>query len=114
MIIRDYSNQSVHGLLNWRLGLDLARLAADEAAEINFSVCYWHEYLYSTIRVMLLNRGFEVSDAEGTLRTINSDVYDIILIHPFWSDAYIDELIEKIDGNPVLCDILTLTSMIEM
>lgn len=32
--IRDYSNQSVHHLLDWRLGLDLARLAHDPKAKL--------------------------------------------------------------------------------
>lgn len=112
--IRDYSNQSVHGLLNWRLGLDLAKLAADETAEIDFSTSYWREYLDTTIRAMLTKRGFAVYDVEDTLRAINPDGYDILLIHPFWSEAFIDEIVEKVDGNPTLCDISTLASMVEM
>lgn len=112
--IRDYSNQFVHGLLNWRLGLDLAKLAADETAEIDFSASYWREYLDTTIRAMLSKRGFAVYDVEGTLRAINPEGYDILLVHPFWSEAYIDEIVEKVDGSPTLCDISTLASMVEM
>ena len=39
--LRDYSNLGYHNILDWRLGLDLARLALDPAAAIDFSVPYW-------------------------------------------------------------------------
>ena len=39
--LRDFSNLPYHGILDWRLGLDLARLALDPAAQIDFTVAYW-------------------------------------------------------------------------
>ena len=39
--IRDFSNLPYHSILDWRLGLDLARLALDRTALIDFSVSYW-------------------------------------------------------------------------
>jgi len=39
--LRDFSNLPYHSVLDWRLGLDLARLALDPAAPIDFSVPYW-------------------------------------------------------------------------
>lgn len=39
--LRDFSNLPYHSILDWRLGLDLARLALDPAAPIDFSVPYW-------------------------------------------------------------------------
>jgi hypothetical protein len=39
--LRDFSNLSYHSILDWRLGLDLARLALDATAPIDFSVAYW-------------------------------------------------------------------------
>jgi DEAD/DEAH box helicase domain-containing protein len=39
--LRDFSNLTYHNILDWRLGLDLARLALDSAAPIDFSVPYW-------------------------------------------------------------------------
>lgn len=39
--LRDFSNLAYHNILDWRLGLDLARLALDAAAPIDFSVSYW-------------------------------------------------------------------------
>ncbi|MBI3785211.1 MAG: hypothetical protein HY270_17605 [Deltaproteobacteria bacterium] len=40
--LRDFSNLPYHSILDWRLGLDLARLALDPAALIDFTMPYWH------------------------------------------------------------------------
>lgn len=40
--VRDFSNLGFHNILDWRLGLDLARLALDPHAFIDFDVPYWH------------------------------------------------------------------------
>jgi DEAD/DEAH box helicase domain-containing protein len=39
--LRDFSNLSYHNILDWRLGIDLARLALDSQAPIDFAVAYW-------------------------------------------------------------------------
>lgn len=39
--LRDFSNLAYHNILDWRLGLDLARLALDPNAQVDFSVPYW-------------------------------------------------------------------------
>ncbi|MGE3109706.1 MAG: DEAD/DEAH box helicase [Vicinamibacterales bacterium] len=39
--LRDFNNLTYHNILDWRLGLDLARLALDPAAQIDFTVPYW-------------------------------------------------------------------------
>lgn len=108
--IRDYSNQSVHGLLDWRLGLDLARLANDKKAKIDFSVDYWREHLNSTIESFLTSRGYDVRREEGTLLANNMDGDSIIVVHPFWSEEYVDNLIERIGGNPKTISVCGLVS----
>jgi hypothetical protein len=39
--MRDYSNLAYHSILDWRLGVDMARLALSAAAPIDFSPSYW-------------------------------------------------------------------------
>jgi len=39
--MRDYSNLAYHSILDWRLGIDMARLALDASAPIDFSPGYW-------------------------------------------------------------------------
>ena len=98
--IRDYSNQSVHSLLDWRLGLDLARLAGDENAIVDFTVEYWKNHLDTTITSVLESRGYIVKEVENTLLAANADGDSLLVVHPFWSDSYVDELIGRIGGAP--------------
>jgi ATP-dependent helicase YprA (DUF1998 family) len=39
--LRDFGNLPYHPILDWRLGLDIVRLALDPAAPVDFSVPYW-------------------------------------------------------------------------
>jgi Lhr-like helicase len=39
--MRDYSNLAYHSILDWRLGLDMARLSLDAGAPVDFSPGYW-------------------------------------------------------------------------
>ncbi|MBK9622567.1 MAG: hypothetical protein IPO31_25580 [Candidatus Obscuribacter sp.] len=39
--LRDYGNLPYHSILDWRLGMDIARLALDPRAALDFSVSYW-------------------------------------------------------------------------
>ncbi len=39
--LRDFTNLGFHNILDWRLGLDLARLALDTNAPVDFNVPYW-------------------------------------------------------------------------
>lgn len=39
--LRDFSNLAYHNILDWRLGLDLARLALNLSAPIDFTISYW-------------------------------------------------------------------------
>jgi DEAD/DEAH box helicase domain-containing protein len=39
--VRDFSNLAYHNILDWRVGMDLARLALDPAAPMDFSPPYW-------------------------------------------------------------------------
>ena len=39
--LRDFSNLPYHSILDWRLGLDLARLALDPGVVVDFTVPYW-------------------------------------------------------------------------
>src|SRR6202044_2331723 len=46
--LRDFSNLAFHNILDWRLGLDLARLSLDPNASINFSIPYWQDLANTT------------------------------------------------------------------
>jgi hypothetical protein len=42
--LRDYSNLAYHNILDWRLGLDVARIALDPNASVDFSASYWQGF----------------------------------------------------------------------
>ena len=109
--IRDYSNQCYHQLLDWRLGLDIARLAKDSRAKIDFSVSYWHSFVFKTINNMLCKNGYKTKIAEGTI--IGQDPYDeqFILIHPLWSEKYINKIISRLNGVYKQISIFGLSSI---
>jgi hypothetical protein len=97
--IRDYSNQNVHHLLDWRLGLDLARLSNDSKAIIDFSVSYWSKYITTTIKNVLLKHKYTVEEFKDTL--IGVDPYGenyclllkkIVLFLILWVPAYLVNL----------------------
>ena len=90
--------------------MDLARLANDKNAPINFSVSYWRNHLDKTIVSLLATRGYDVRKEEGTLLAMGMDGETLIVVHPFWSDEYVEELIERIGGNPKPISICGLIS----
>ena len=59
---------------------------------------------------ILTSRGYSVSAVEGTLRATNDDGNDIVVVHPFWSEDYIYDLILRIGGNPTPVSVTALVS----
>lgn len=109
--IRDYSNQSVHGILDWRLGLDIAKLAFSKDSIIDFSSSYWNSYIFSTIKNVLEINRFTVEKTQETL--IGNDPYGdkYILVHPLWSEEYVESLIQEIGGEYKPLSVLEITNL---
>ena len=107
--IRDYSNQNVHSILDWRMGLDISRLASNENARIDFSVSYWSDYISSTIKNMLINNQYTVEDKLGTLVGIDPYGDNYILVHPLWSENYVESLIKKLGNKYIPLSIFSIT-----
>lgn len=101
--IRDYSNQNVHNILDWRLGLDIARMVADKEAVIDFSVSYWHDFIFTTIKRTLELKKYSTREECGTLVGIDPYGEQYILVHPLWSVEYVHQLIGNLSGtyNPI-------------
>ena len=83
--LRDFSNLAFHNVLDWRLALDMARLALDPNAPINFAVPYWQgmdiaaAQAYCNVAGLVVTRfGDVVAGRDGN---------DVELItHPLWDD----------------------------
>ena len=82
--LRDFSNLPYHPILDWRLGLDIARLALDSAAPIDFTVSYW-QGLDATVAgpYFAAMPGWQQTTIAGLQAGRRGNVVEIIT-HPLW------------------------------
>ncbi len=83
--VRDFSNLSFHNILDWRLGLDLARLALDGAAEINLNVGYWRPLATQASQNYFAAQTGWGFQTYGGLPSGRRDVAAEIICHPLWN-----------------------------
>ncbi len=81
--LRDFANMIYHPLLDWRLGLDMARLALDEKATIDLSHGHWRQVTEFVQKSYF--KAFDLTEQEfggliGGIRDGNA----YLLAHPLW------------------------------
>jgi DEAD/DEAH box helicase domain-containing protein len=82
--LRDFFNLPFHNILDWRLGLDLARLALDANAQIDFTVPYWQQLLPAVCPpYFAAQQGWQAVDFAGIPAGTRGIVAEIIT-HPLW------------------------------
>ena len=83
--LRDFSNLPYHSILDWRLGLDLARLALDSTAPIDFGVSYWQgmDLAAATPYFAAMPGGWRQMTFGGLQAGRRGDQAEIIT-HPLW------------------------------
>jgi DEAD/DEAH box helicase domain-containing protein len=83
--LRDFSNLTYHNILDWRLGLDLARLALDPTAAIDFSVPYWQGLdAAAAAPYFAASPGWQLTSIAGLQAGRRGNVVEIIT-HPLWN-----------------------------
>ncbi len=83
--LRDFSNLAFHNILDWRLGLDLARLALAANAPIDFNVPYWQVLVASTTQAYFAAQpGWQSVSFAGLPAGRRGPVAEIVA-HPLWS-----------------------------
>jgi Lhr-like helicase len=82
--LREYGNMPYHPLLDWRLGLDMVRLALDPAAELTLAVTYWATLVGRNAEAYF--RGLDLTPTTfGSLPAARGYSGEaLILIHPLW------------------------------
>jgi hypothetical protein len=85
--LRDYSNLAWHNILDWRMALDLARLALDANAPVDFTSAHWQ----SLVRVSAPPY-FQALDWTptmlGDLPAARSGTRGEFIVHPLWADSH--------------------------
>lgn len=105
LCLRDFSNLPYHGLLDWRLALDMARIALSSANRVDLSSA-WHELRNPWLNLLegenasipriIRSLGYRTSESFGSLQgyvrqgkgRVRSRV--LMIRHPLWTDQHPD------------------------
>jgi hypothetical protein len=82
--VRDFSNLSFHNILDWRLGLDLARLALDPTSPIDLSVNYWQALAAIAAAAYFNAQPLWQPTTFGSLPGARRGNRAQIIVHPLW------------------------------
>lgn len=95
--LRDYSNLAYHGLLDWRLALDMARLLRDARAPVDLQSPWgeeqenpWRRLVEQVLPPLLENLGFQQVSQDFLLPvwTGNRGREVRMVRHPIWTDEH--------------------------
>ena len=107
--LRDFYNLSYHGLLDWRLAIDMARLAVDPSMAVDLATP-WASYenpwgllcagANSPVAVMLENLGYTTATELGVLQAYQHIGLGRVSIvrHPLWTDDHPDYQVAKAEA----------------
>jgi DEAD/DEAH box helicase domain-containing protein len=83
--LREFLNMSYHPLLDWRLALDMARLALDGSADIGFEQGYWRSLLQQVVPGYFNDLNLQPRQFGSLLGALDENQNEaIILTHPLW------------------------------
>ena len=83
--LRDYGNLAYHPLLDWRLAMDMARLALDASARIDLDQSTWKALTDRTADPYLKNLNYSPVDLAGLPAGHDPQTDEaLILVHPLW------------------------------
>lgn len=84
--LRDYSNLAWHNILDWRMGLDVAILALDGNAAVDFTTPHWR-VLPAASNAYFGALGWTAA-ALAALPAAHSGSRGEVIIHPLWSNSH--------------------------
>jgi len=89
----DYNNQQQHGLLNWRLGLDIALLSSDNKITPKYTEkdSYWRSLLEKNEKILINNDSENELIKKTDYWYVQSEKGNRFIYHPLWSEKYILE-----------------------
>jgi hypothetical protein len=85
--LRDYSNLAWHNILDWRMALDVARLALDGNAPVDFATAHWQPLVAAATPPYFHALGWTAS-AFGGLPAARSGNRGELIVHPLWAAVH--------------------------
>ena len=85
--LRDYSNLAWHNILDWRMALDLARLALDANAPVDFTIAQWQSLVASAAPPYFRALGWTPT-MFGGLPAARSVTGGEFIVHPLWAESH--------------------------
>jgi hypothetical protein len=83
--LREYGNMAYHPLLDWRLALDMARLALDATAQIDLASGCWAPLMARTAGPFFQGLNLVPTVLGGLAAGVNAFTNEaVILTHPLW------------------------------
>lgn len=83
--LRNYGNRFAHGLLDWRLALDLVEVALGEELQLQRWLKGRHDTAVSSFEVLAAQMGLDVEvGVHGGLVTVARGERGLVLSHPLW------------------------------
>jgi len=83
--LREFGNMAYHTILDWRLGLDMARLAMDAGAAIDLEQDYWAGLIERQTPPYLETFGLQTEIVDGVYCGIDETRGDAVVVtHPLW------------------------------
>ena len=85
--LRDYANLAWHCILDWRLAVDMARLALDSIAPVDFTTPHWQPLVAAATTPYFNALGWAPTTLGG-LPAARSGSQGEFIVHPLWSDLH--------------------------
>ncbi len=85
--LRDYANLAWHCILDWRLAVDMARLALDANAPVDLTPPHWQSLVASAAQSYFQALGWAPTTFGG-LPAARSGTHGEFIVHPLWANDH--------------------------
>jgi len=85
--LRDYSNLAWHNILDWRMALDLTRLALDAGEPVDFTTPHWQPLVDAATTLYFHALGWTAT-IFGSLPAARSGSRGELITHPLWASTH--------------------------
>lgn len=91
--LRDYNNQDIHNLLNWRLGLDVAKIADDTNFVPSLNEEYWQGNRLNILKQFISVEGLRKDDYcdYKDFLSIEKGGKTFLIVHPLLSNIKLQD-----------------------